>query len=127
MEYLGILGFVFGIFGLMAYTSMGTLKRRVEVLEEALSNMKGTTYHDDRESLLKIATGYIGKKVKIELKEDHEDMDISYYGNSKHGSNTIVECDRDWMLVHVESPKGNKDKLIRMESIKRITDNDQEK
>ena len=48
-------------------------------------------------------------------------MDISYYGNSKHGANVIMEADRDWMLVHVETPKENKDKLIRMESIQRIT------
>ena len=122
MEYLGILGFIFGIFGLMAYTSQGPLKRRIEALESVLSNMKGTSYHDDRESLLKVSKEYIGKKVKIDLKEDHEDMDISYYGNSKHGSNTVLDVDRDWMLVHVDTPKGSKDKLIRMESIKKITE-----
>jgi hypothetical protein len=49
-------------------------------------------------------------------------MDVSYYGNSKYGSNTILDADRDWILVHTETPKGSKDKLIRMESIQRITE-----
>ncbi len=43
------------------------------------------------------------------------------YGNSKHGSNTILGADRDWMLVEVDGPKSSKNKLIRMESIQRIT------
>lgn len=121
MEYMGVIGFVFGIFGFLAYLNMSPLKRKVESLEEALSKMQGTSYHEDRISLLKAAEAYIGEKVKIDLKDDQEDMDISYYGNSKHGANVIMEADRDWMLVHVETPKENKDKLIRMESIQRIT------
>ncbi|MCR4709326.1 MAG: hypothetical protein K5653_03625 [Clostridiales bacterium] len=121
MEYMGVIGFVFGIFGFYAYLNMSPLKRKVESLEEALSKMQGTSYHEDRISLLKAAETYIGEKVKIDFKEDHEDFDISYYGNSKYGANIIMEADRDWMLVHVETPKGSKDKLIRMESIQRIT------
>lgn len=122
MNTLGIIGFVFGIFGLLAYLSISPLKRRVDTLEAALAEMEGTRFHEDRSSLLKAAEEYIGKSVKIELKEDHEDMDISYYGNSKHGTNIIVDADRDWMLVHVETPKGEKDKLIRMESVKGISE-----
>ena len=122
MNTLGILGFVFGVFGLMAYLSISPLKRKIEKLEEALAAMEGTTYHEDRESLLKAAAGYIGKSVEIEFKEDHADTDIGYYGNSKHGSNTILDADRDWILVHTETPKGNMDKLIRMESIQKITE-----
>ncbi len=118
---MGVIGFVFGIFGFYAYLNMSPLKRKVESLEEALSKMQGTSYHEDRISLLKAAETYIGEKVKIDFKEDHEDFDISYYGNSKYGANIIMEADRDWMLVHVETPKGSKDKLIRMESIQRIT------
>lgn len=121
MGTMGIIGFIFGIFGFMAYLNIGTLKRRVETLESALAGMEGTAFHEDRSSLLKIAESYIGKKAVIELKEDHNDMDIGYYGNSKHGSNTILDADRDWMLVSVETPKGNKKKLIRVESIQRIT------
>ena len=42
------------------------------------------------------------------------------YGNTKHGSNTILDADEEWMLVRIETPKGTKEKLIRMESIARI-------
>ena len=122
MNTLGMLGFILGVFGLMAYLNISPLKRKIEKLESALSAMEGTTYHEDRESLLKAAAGYIGKSVEIDLKEDHKDTDIEYYGNSKYGSNTILDVDRDWILVHTETPKGNMDKLIRMESIQRITE-----
>ena len=122
MEYMGVLGFVFGIFGLLAYTSMGPLKRRVEMLEEELANTKGTSFHEGRNSLVKAAEGYIGKKVKIELKEDHEDSDIICYGNTKHGSNTVLDVDGGWLKIHIEKPKGNVDKLIRLESIRSITE-----
>ena len=122
MNTLGMLGFILGVFGLMAYLNISPLKRKIEKLESALSAMEGTTYHEDRESLLKAAAGYIGKSVEIDLKEDHKDTDIEYYGNSKYGSNTILDADRDWILVHTETPKGSKDKLIRLESIQRITE-----
>lgn len=121
MNTMGIIGFIFGIFGLMAYCSMGPLKRRIEVLESALSKMEGTAFHENRESLFRVAQDCIGCKVKIELKEDHEDIDIGMYGNSKHGSNIILDADRDWMAVEVDGPKGSKTKLIRMESIRNIT------
>lgn len=122
MDTFGIIGFVFGVFGLLAYLSVSPLKRRVGKLEEALSAMEGTAYHEERSSLEKAVSDYIGKQVIIEFKEDLGDIDISYYGNSKHGSNTVVDADRGWLRVHVETPKGNKDKLIRMESIQRISE-----
>lgn len=122
MDTLGVIGFVFGIFGLMAYLSMGQLKRKIEVLESALSKMEGTSYHEDRESLFRIAQSLMGKQVEIELKEDHEDVDVMMYGNSKHGTIIVLDCDRDWMRVEIAGPKGTQTKLIRMESIKRITE-----
>ena len=33
----------------------------------------------------------------------------------------ILDVDDDWMAVHVETPKGGKDLLIRMQSIERIS------
>ena len=71
-----VLGFIFGIFGLMAYLQIGPLKNRIEELERELTKIKGTSYHEDRTSLISAARSYIGKKVRIELKEDHEDIDI---------------------------------------------------
>ena len=118
MEYIG---FILGIFGLMAYLQCSSLKRRIEKLEEQLTKTEGTTFHEDRRALLEAAHSYIGQKVSLELKEDHEDVDIMSYGNGSHGSNTILDVDEDWLLIRIESPKKCKDKLIRMESVERIT------
>ena len=104
MEYIGI---VFGIFGILAYVEVFSLKRRLEKLEEMLAKTEGTSFYDERKDLVKAARSYIGKTVNIELKEDHEDADIVMYGNSKYGTNTIVDVDEDWMLVHIKSKKGD--------------------
>ena len=118
MQYLG---FVFGIFGLMAYLELSEMKKRVSSLEEELTKLKGTTYHEERTSLLQAARSYIGEKVRIELKEDQGDVDIINYGNTKYGSIVIQEADDTWLKIIVETPKGRKEKLIRMESIERIS------
>ena len=55
------------------------------------------------------------------MKEDQEDVDILNYGNSKHGKNIILDCDEEWLLLKIESAKGVKTKLIRMESVERIS------
>ena len=121
MEYLGIIGFVFGIFGLLAYFNQGSLKKRITELERQLTKMQGTSYADDRKALIKLAKDCIGKPVKLDLKEDYEDTDIMMYGNSKVGTNTILDVDEDWMLVRVESAKkAPKEKLIRLEAVQRI-------
>lgn len=123
MEYVA---FVFGIFGLMAYLQISSMKSRIDQLERELTRMKGTSFHEDRSSLLQAIRTYIGRPVKIEFKEDNEDADIISYGNSRYGSNTIREADEEWMLVHISSPKGEKDKLIRMESVRRVSVTDTE-
>ena len=118
MEYIG---FVFGIFGILAYVELSALKKRVTALEEELAGIQGTSLFEERRALLDAVDAYIGKQVLLELKEDCEDSDIISYGNSKHGSNTILDADSDWMLVRIESAKGTKEKLIRTGSIKRIS------
>lgn len=59
--------------------------------------------------------------MNIDLKEDHEDVDIINYGNTKHGSNTVLDADNEWLLVRIETPKKTVEKLIRMESVERIS------
>ena len=118
MEYLG---FIFGIFGLLAYLQVSPLKRRMDKLEEELTRTKGTSFHEDRQSLMNVIRSYTGEKVILTLKEDYMDVDIVSYGNTKHGSNTILDADEDWMLIRIETPKGNKQKLIRMESIQSVS------
>ena len=117
MQYIGL---VFGIFGLLAYLQVSELKNRVKALERELSKMQGTSFHDDRRALLQAARQLIGQKVEIEMKEDHMDADIINYGNTRYGANTILDADDDWLLIRIDSPKESKDKLIRLESVKRI-------
>ena len=116
-----VVGFIFGIFGLMAYLQTSSLKRRIEKLEEQLAQTEGTMQYEDRRSLVRAAQDYIGAAVQLEFKEDHEDGDVISYGNTKHGSITILDVDEEWMRVRIESPKGSKVKLLRMESVERIS------
>ncbi len=118
MEYIG---FVFGLFGLVAYLSVSPLKKRLDALERELTRMKGTSYQKERTSLVRSVREYIGQEAEITLKEDHEDFDIMNYGNSKHGANIILDADDEWLLVRIESPKKTVEKLIRMESVERIS------
>ena len=71
--------------------------------------------------MLDAVDSYIGKQVVLDLKEACEDNDIVMYGNSKHGTNTILDADSEWLLVRIESAKGSKEKLIRAGSIRRIS------
>ena len=123
MEYVA---FAFAIFGFMAYLELSSLKGRVKALEEQLAHIGGTAQYEDRAGLRKAAGAYLGKAVKIELKEGQEDVDILMYGNSRHGSNILLDLDGDWLLVHVSTPKGEKDKLIRLGSVQRISLAEQE-
>ena len=118
MEYIGI---VFGIFGLFAYVQLESLKKRVSSLEKDLAGIAGTASFEERRALLDAVDKYIGKQVVLELKEDCEDVDIEMYGNTKHGSNTILDADSDWLLVRIGTPKGSKEKLLRAGSIQRIS------
>ncbi len=112
--------FVFAIFGFLAYMEISSLKKRVDELERSLSKQEGTSYYNRRKSLSQIARSYIGKPVTLTMKEDHMDPDIISYGNTRHGSNTILDVDEDWVLVRIKTPKGEKEKLIRLESIQTI-------
>ncbi len=118
MEYAA---FVFAIFGLMAYLQVVSLKNRVKALEEQLAKIGGTSQFEERAGLREAARALLGKAVRIELKEEQEDVDVSMYGNTRHGSNTILDVDGEWMLVHVVTPKGEKDKLIRLGSVSRLS------
>ena len=114
MQYLA---YVLGIFGLIAYLGVFSLKKRIKVLEEYLAKTKGSALYESRQSLLQLAKSCVGQKVSFTLKEDYEDSDIIMYGNTKHGSNTILDTDKDWLLIRVETPKETKEKLIRLEAV----------
>lgn len=118
MEYIGI---VFGIFGLLAYVELSAVKKRVSALEKELAGIDGTSSSIERKALLDAVESYIGKQVVLDLKEDCEDVDVVMYGNTKHGSNTILDADDEWILVRIDSAKGSKEKLIRLGSVQRIS------
>ena len=118
MEYVG---FVLGIFGLVAFLESASLKKRVDELERELGRIQGTSFAESKTSLKKAIQAYIGQNVILDMKEDHEDVDIYNYGNTKHGSVTVEDADEDWLLIRLESPKGTKRKLIRLESVDKIT------
>ena len=118
MEYAGI---AFGIFGLLAYVELFSLKKRVIALEKELAGIAGTSSFEERRALLDAVESYIGKQVILDLKEDCKDVDIVMYGNSKYGANTILDADGDWILVRIDSAKGSKEKLIRAGSVQRIS------
>ena len=117
MEYVA---FVFGIFGLMAYLEASSLKKKVKDLEEQMTKIGGTSYREDRTALVKAAKTYIGKTVTLDMKEDHMDVDVVNYGNTKHGTITVTDADDDWLRVCIKTPKGEKEKLLRMGSIEGI-------
>ncbi len=118
MEYVAL---AFGILGIMGYLEAASLKKRVKALEDQLAGVEGTAAFEDRLSLLAVVRSYMGKKVEINFREDCMDVDVVMYGNSKHGSNTILDADEDWILVRIESPKGTKEKLIRMSSVSGVS------
>ena len=118
MEYAA---FVFGIFGLLAYLKISALEKKIDDLEQQLTKVEGTTYAADRSALIRTLRTCIGKKVDLDLKEDYMDADVMMCGNTAHGSNTILDMDEDWMLVRIESKKGIKEKLIRLNAVERIT------
>lgn len=118
MEYIG---FVFGIFGLMAYLEISGLKKRIGKLEEQLSKMSGTSYAKEKQSLKQIVTSSIGDEVELSFKEDETDIDAINYGNTKYGKIILLDADDDWIKVKVVTPKEEKIKLIRVSSITKVT------
>ena len=116
MEYVAL---VFSVFGLLAYTEISSLKSRITQLERSLTKMEGTSQHIDRKALVKAASEYIGSDVVLDL-EDYQDADIMLYGNTKNGSNIILDADEDWILVETRSKKGTETKLIRTEGLESI-------
>ena len=116
-----VISLIFGIFGFLAWLEIPSLKKRIDDLLREMSRTQGTSYHMDRTALVQATRSYIGKKVNIDLKEDHGDVDIINYGNMKYGTITILDADGDWMLICVENKKKKVTKMIRMDSIEGIS------
>lgn len=120
MDTFGILGFIFGLMGFMAFLSESDLKKRIKRLEDELTQIKGTSFSVSKESLAGIASGYIGKQVIISFKEDCWDSDVLTYGNTK-GKNVIMDADDNWILVEITTPKKVILRIFRLDSIDGLT------
>lgn len=120
MDTFGILGFIFGLMGFMAFLSESDLKKRIKRLEDELTQIKGTSFSVSKESLAGIASGYIGKQVIISFKEDCWDPDVLTYGNTK-GKNVIMDADDNWILVEITTPKKVILRIFRLDSIDGLT------
>ena len=117
---MSTLGLIFGILGFIAFIEVFSLQSRIKVLERELQKVDGTSFAESARSLSAAVKEQIGKSVKIDLKEDEQDVDIVMYGNTAHGSNTVIDADGEWMLIRVEGPKGVKENLIRLSSVQGI-------
>ena len=117
MEYIG---FVFGIFGLMAYLSMGSLKNRVARLERELQSLQGNGYSLERASLAESLKAWIGKPVQFTFREDEQDVDCVMAGK-KTGPVVLLDTDGEWMLVEIQKGKQKKQKLLRVSSVRGVS------
>lgn len=118
---MNYVAFVLAIFGFMAYCELSSLKKRIGQIEEQLATAKGTSYAYSRESLKKLAQSYIGKNVRINLREEMEDLDVISQGNIKRGANVILDVDDEWMLVRINGPKKSFEKLLRLSAVESLT------
>ena len=117
------MAYIFGFFGFLAFCCMSSLQSRIKKMEnkfeEHFASAKGTPSYEERMALLKVIRGYVGKKVTLEFQGEEFDNDL-VNAEVRKGSCTILDADRDWVLVNVSYDKVNKDKLIRLKEISRI-------
>ena len=118
MEYMG---FIFGIFGFLAYIELSSLKGRVSNLESQLSHMHGSFLQKERLGLAQGAKSCIGKPVRINLKENYADLELATCSSKKSGNLVILDADQDWLLLRISSPKGDQKKLIRIEALQSLS------
>ncbi|MBE6989747.1 MAG: hypothetical protein E7426_03245 [Ruminococcaceae bacterium] len=117
MEYVA---FVFGIFGLVAFLEISSLKGRIRSLEAQLRSLSGTDYAAEKQSLIEAAKAYIGQTVRLSFSEDEKDPD-AVLASIKMGTCTLLDVDENWLLVHIVHNKSSKDKLIRVDSVTGIS------
>lgn len=89
--------------------------RRAERSESGNLHAERSSVKDD---MAKILAPYIGKEISLDFYEDEEDMDL--LGADRHDKVILMDIDPKWALIHIETPKTHKDKLIRISSIKGV-------
>lgn len=109
------------IFGFIAFMQIGSIyansarMRRAERSESGNLHTERSSVKDD---MAKVLAPYIGKEISLDFYEDEEDMDL--LGAGRHDKAILMDIDPKWALIHIETPKEQKDKLIRISSIKGV-------
>lgn len=112
---------IWAFFGFLAFIQMGSIyassarMRRAERSENGNLHAERSSVKDD---MAKILAPYIGKEISLDFYEDEEDMDLLDTG--KHDKAILMDIDPKWALIHIETPKTHKEKLIRISSIKGV-------
>ncbi len=106
MEFLGILGFIFGIF---AWFKVSSLSQKVRKLEDM---MKESGHVDvDKESLAAVLKKNIGNRVRIEVEDEW-----TYYDVLSRKPCLILDVDEAWVKFRADN-KTCDEFLVRIEVI----------
>ena len=111
MEYLGVFGFIAFIFVVTMPSKVSKLERQ---MREAGIGEEGIALNGDLSASLEKR---IGRQVKMDFYDGEADADMV---SAK--TVTIKDVDEKWVLVHLEGKKKTMDKLIRISTIKGITE-----
>lgn len=111
MEYLGVFGFIAFVFVLTLQGKVSKLERQIR---EAGIGEEGISLNGDLSASLEKR---IGRQVKMDFYDGEADVDMV---SAK--TVTIKDVDEKWVLVHLEGKKKTMDKLIRISTIKGITE-----
>jgi hypothetical protein len=111
MEYLGVFGFIAFVFVLTLQGKVSKLERQ---MREAGIGEEGSALNGD---LFTSLEKRIGCQVRLDFYDGEGDVDIT--GDK---SVTIKDVDEKWVLVRLENKKKSCDKLIRISTIKGVTE-----
>ncbi len=109
------IAWMFGIFGLIAFCSMGSLKKRIRKLETQMRGEEMLDEATDVETLRLRLEVMIGQMVIFSFYEDDGDIDLLCDGVVR-----VVDVDEKWVLVHAEEGKRTMDRLLRISSIRSV-------
>ncbi len=109
---------IWAFFGFLAFIQMGSIYARTRRAERSESGNLHAERSSVKDDMAKILAPYIGKEISLDFYEDEEDMDL--LGADRHDKAILMDIDPKWALIHIETPKEQKDKLIRISSIKGV-------
>lgn len=115
MDVLYKMGAVLGLLAFLQVSAISAKIRRMERSERENPHLGRSGVDDMR----KILASYIGKEVSLDFYDEEEEMDLLCAG--KHEKTILLDIDEKWAMIRFETPKKQKDKLIRISSIKGVS------